>query len=152
MTPADSSISESEHSRSNVRWKAWLLLLVVFVLGAACGIGTGGLLLKRKLEAAMSNPYAAQGPIMKRMERVESRLARELDLNAEERAALGKEFGWAAEQFKTRRTEFLDDLQEFSNMTYSRIEEALPPEKRTEFREKAGRELVPWSPRPDTPD
>ncbi len=115
-------------------WKALLLLVVVFLLGSACGIGGSGLWMRDKMKAAISDPHNADGAFLRRIDQIETRLIRDLDLTAKERTAVTQELGQAGEQFKTKRVEFLDSLQTLSVETQSRIEQSLPPEKREAYR------------------
>ncbi|MEM1441789.1 MAG: hypothetical protein AAGF67_05570, partial [Verrucomicrobiota bacterium] len=103
-------------SRSS-RWRAWVLLVIVFALGSATGIGAGGLWLRSKVKATLADPYSVKGLPLQRMEKIESRLARELDLSEEERAQLQGVFEDAAGEYRELRKGFLDELREFSKIT-----------------------------------
>lgn len=128
--------SNQVYSRNRISfpWKALLLLAVMFLLGAGCGIGGSGLWMRAKMKAAISDPLNADGAYLRRIDRVETRLIRDLDLTAEEKRVVAQEFDQAAEQFKTNRVEYLNRLQAFSAEIKSRIEQSLPPEKRDAFR------------------
>lgn len=129
-----SNQASSSNRLSSPPWKALLLLAVVFLLGAGCGIGGSGLWIRAKMKAAISDPHNADGAFLRRIDRVEARLIRDLDLTTEEQRVVAQEFERAAEQFKTNRVEYLNSLQAFSTETKSRIEQSLPPEKREAFR------------------
>jgi len=111
-----------------------LLLVVMFLLGAACGVGGSGLWMRAKMKAAISDPYNADGAFLRRIERVETRLIRDLDLTTDERSAVTQELDRAAEQFKASRSDFMNRLKTVSAETRSRLEQSLPPEKREAYR------------------
>lgn len=140
----DSSVS----SRPS-RWKAWLLLLIVFALGSASGVGFGALWLRSKVKSVLTDPYSAESLPLQRMARIESRLARELDLSEEEQAKLRGVFENAAVEYKGLRSGFLDEMQAFSKATYDEIEGALPPEKRADFRKLSAEGVIPWGQKSD---
>lgn len=121
-------------NRLSSLWKALLLLVLVFLLGAACGFGGSGLWMRAKMKAAISDPTNADGAFLRRINQIEARLVRDLDLTTEERSVVAREFERAAEQFKENRSEFLNSLKTFSAETHSRIEQSLPPEKREAYR------------------
>lgn len=140
----DQSTPDQTLSAPPPRWKAWFLLVVVFALGSASSIGVGAIWLRSKVKTALKDPYSVEGLPLQRMARIESRLARELDLSDDQKARLREAFENAEQNYEGIRVRFLDELQGFSKTTYREIEKALPPEKRSDFRALAAKGAIPW--------
>jgi hypothetical protein len=145
MTTDDSSFSVPETDQPSTRWRALLLLLVVFLLGVACGVGGGGLWHRSRLQAAFANPRSVDGPAVRVLNRIESKLTRDLDLTPEKRSAVRQEIDEATRELASVRAETRENVQRISQTTIDRIEPHLPPEERPKFREKAREILAPWS-------
>ncbi len=145
MSSARSEITDPKSRKLTSRWKALLLLFVVFSLGAASGIGVGGLWLKKRAQAVLANSNSTDGPAIIIFDNMEEKLTRKLDLTPTERAALHEEFDQATQEIQNVRTETLESVRKISQQTLDRIEQRLPPEKRSPFREEARETLMPWS-------
>ncbi len=127
-----------------MRWQALVLLLVVFILGIATGVGSIGLWLKHTMHVALSAPDEMEGPAIALIERVESRLLRGQSLTPEEEAAIREEFDQATIEFKQLRQNAIQDVRALAQETFERIEDRLPPDKRPALRERADEALKPW--------
>lgn len=145
MSSTPAAITDPKSRKQSSRWKALLLLFIVFSLGAASGIGAGGLWLKKRAQAVLANPDSTDGPAIVIFDSMEKDLSRELDLTPGEQAAMGEEFDRAAEELRSLRASTLASVRKISQQALDRIEPRLTPEKRSPFREKARETLTPWS-------
>lgn len=145
MSAAAPDITDPKSRKLASRWKALLLLLVVFSLGVASGVGVGGLWLEKRAQAVLADPDSTNGPAIKIFDSMEAKLTRKLDLTPSERAAMHEEFEHATREIQDVRAETLESVRKISQQTIDRIEQRLPPEKRSEFREGARETLAPWS-------
>lgn len=126
------------------RWKAVLLLTLVFILGAGCGIGGGLLMLRRAVQRAIAHPNGDQAPIELVLGKIESRISSELDLTKTERAAVHAELRQTAAEFKALRNEVWSKAALNAQATLDRLAKHLPPEKAARLRSEAERRLKPW--------
>lgn len=126
------------------RWKAVLLLLLVFALGAGCGIGGGLLLLRRVVQRAIAHPDKAHAPVDRLVGKVESVMAAELNLTEAERSAVHGELLQTAADFKALRQEVWTKAGMNVEGSLERICKHLPAEKQALLRKKAAERLGPW--------
>ena len=138
-------------SASN-RWKALLLLVTVFVLGAGLGIGGTFYFVRSQVRYAMSHPLAERGRIDRVSARVESNLIRSLDLDEGERQAVHEELAASMKQGRRIRLRALVEVRLLVRDTVSRIENRLPVEKRAKFKWLAKERLGRWGFRSDGPE
>lgn len=126
------------------RWKAVLLLLFIFILGAACGIGGGLLVVRRVAQHAIAHPGGENAPIDRAAAHFESLIASDLDLTAAERDALHAELRTTTSDFKALRAEVWQRARMNVQHSLDRISGHLPPEKQKALRDHAARRLRPW--------
>ena len=131
-------------SPTSSRWKAVLLLVVIFILGAACGIGGGLLVLRRVVQHAIAHPAGQNAPVDRVIAHLESSIASDLNLMDAERAAIHPELVQTATEFKNLRAEVWRKAALQVQETLDRVSKHLPPEKQNRLREKAAQRLKPW--------
>jgi hypothetical protein len=137
-----SEISNVPKRRS--KWKALLLLLVVFFLGAAAGVGTCGAIIVAKLKADARNPGGASRPMQRFFDRTEKQLGKELELDPSERQAVHEELAVTSDRVRDIRLHLSKDVRTLARETVDRIASHLPPAKQSLLREKAAKRLGPW--------
>ncbi|MGC4016243.1 MAG: hypothetical protein QM755_17230 [Luteolibacter sp.] len=140
--PTDSLPPALPKKRS--KWKAVLLLLVVFLLGAVTGVFTCGAVILAKLRESARNPAAASRPMERFFDRTERQLDRELNLDAEEKQAVHEELETTSGRLREIRMGVSRDVRALAHDSVERIAARLPEEKRAAFREKASKRLGPW--------
>ncbi len=148
MNPPD---TPSLLSASN-RWKAVLLLVAVFVLGAGLGIGGTLYFVRSQVRSAMLHPLAERGRIDRLSARVESHLTRSLNLDAGEQQAVREELATSLKRARRIRLRALIEVRLLIRDTVSRIENRLPVEKRAKFKRQAEERLSRWGFRLDGPE
>ena len=121
-----------------------LLLLLVFSLGAGCGIGGGLLVLRRILQNAIAHPSESHAPVDRLMHKVESLMVSDLNLTNTERAAVHAELLQTAADFKALRLEVWQKAGASVAGSLDRICKHLPAEKQSLLRKKATERLGPW--------
>lgn len=126
------------------RWKAVLLLLLVFALGAGCGIGGGLLVLRRILQRAIAHSSESHAPVDRLMHKIESVMVAELSLTETERTAVHAELQQTAADFKALRQEVWQKAGTSVGGSLDRICKHLPAEKQALLRKKAAERLGPW--------
>lgn len=126
------------------RWKAVLLLLLVFILGAGCGIGGGLLVLRRFVQRAIAHPGESHAPVDRLIGKVESAMVAELSLTEAERSAVHAELLQTAAEFKLLRAEVWQKAGSSVAGSLDRICKRLPLEKQEILRKKAAERLGPW--------
>lgn len=126
------------------RWKAVILLAFIFVLGAACGVGGGLLVLRRVVQHAIAQPDARNAPVDRVIAHLESSIASELDLTSDERAAIHPELEKTAADFKALRAEVWQKAAQNVRDSLERVSRHLPPEKQARVRERTAQRLKPW--------
>ena len=126
------------------RWKAALLLVLIFCLGAACGVGGGLLVLRRIVRHALTHPTEQGAPIDRLMTHFEAELAEELDLTPAERAAIRADLQQAGAEFKTLRQEVWWRTGTNARQTLQRMASHLPADKAARLEAAARRRLEPW--------
>jgi len=131
-------------------WKALLILILVFILGAATGIGGGLLILRAQIRKAATATVSQQGPLDKLAARVEAHLGDRLHLSATERSALHEELGVTTRRAKELRLRLADDIRALAGDTIRRIGARLPAEKQAALRKEMDERLTPWGLKPDT--
>lgn len=131
-------------SNTSSRWKAVLLLLLVFALGAACGIGGGLLVLRRIVQHAIAHPDESHVPVDRVVGKIESQIVAELDLTNSERKAVHAELLQAATELKALRREVWQKAGASVSSSLDRICQHLPAEKQALLRKKAAERLEPW--------
>lgn len=138
-------------SNTSSRWKAVLLLLLVFVLGAGCGIGGGLLVLRRIVQHAIAHPDESHAPVDRLVGKIESMMVAELDLTDSERSAVHAELLQVATEFKALRREVWHKAGVSVAGSLDRICQHLPAEKQAILRKKAAERLGPWGLLSDKP-
>lgn len=131
-------------SPKNSRWKALLLLGLVFVLGAACGIGGGLLVLRRVVHRAIAEPQSEHTPVDLVIAALERDISSELDLDDAQRHQLHESLQVTAKDFKGLRLEIWQKAREKTRESLDRIASQLPPDKAAKLRERATSRLKPW--------
>lgn len=131
-------------SPTSSRWKAILFLLLVFALGAGCGIGGGLILLRRVVQHAIAHPNDEHAPVDRVVSRLEAQLVADLDLTDSERSAVHAELLHAAADFKTLRLEVWQKARLNVEGSLDRICHHLPESKQALVRKKAVEKLGTW--------
>ncbi len=131
-------------SNTSSRWKAALLLLVVFALGAGCGIGGGLLVLRRIVQHAIAHPNESHAPVDRVVGKIESLMVAELDLTESERSAVHAELLQTAADFKALRLEVWQKAGMSVADSLDRLCKHLPADKQATLRKKAADRLGPW--------
>lgn len=127
------------------RWRALLLLLVVFLTGAACGLGGGALVLRSMMQRALHGEASdGNAPVDWVISTLEREISDDLDLTESERAAVHQELLTTARDFRQMRVKMLMDTRDRVRETLARVEKHLPEEKRLLLHERASRRLRPW--------
>lgn len=116
------------------RWKAALAALFLFVAGIAVGVlGTVGIGL-RQIRLTFREPAVMQGRGERAIDRMHSRIVKELDLDTAQSAHVRAELERTAAELSTVRSENRQRIRRLLAGTALRIGADLPPEKRTELR------------------
>lgn len=126
------------------RWKAVLLLLLFFALGAGCGIGGGLLVLRRVVQHAMTHPNDDHAPVDRLVSKLESLMVAELELTESERSAVHAELLRTAADFKALRREVWQKAGMTVAGSLDRICQKLPQKKQEVLRQKVAERLGPW--------
>jgi len=126
------------------KWKAILLLLVMFMLGMVAGVGTCGVVVLAKLRESVRNPAAASRPMERFFDRTERQLDRELALDTAEKQAVHEELETTSGKLREIRLGVSRDVRALAHDSVERIAARLPEAKRAAFREKASKRLGPW--------
>lgn len=126
------------------RTRALLLLLLVFLLGAASGVGGGLLFLRSLAHRAWAGELGENSPVELVTNRLENQMSAELELTPEERQAVQKELALTVGQFRELRVKMRSDIRAIVEDTLTRVETQIPEEKRARLRERAGDRLRPW--------
>ncbi len=134
--------SPPKPSRSN--WKAVLLLLFVFILGAGCGLGGGLLLFRSWFRLAVTAPLSHHGPIDKLAAHIETNLSRSLKLSDDECRAVHEELAVSTRKAKELRLRVGDEVRELAADTIERVGRHLPADKQANWRRQATAKLEPW--------
>ena len=129
-------------------WKALLVLALVFLLGAATGIGGGLLFLRAQIRKAATAPVNNQGPFDKLSARIESQLGKNLQLDPQERNAVHEELALTTRRAKELRLHLAGDIRALAGDTIARIGSHLSAEKQTKLRQDADAWLAPWGLQP----
>lgn len=137
-------MNDSSTSPKNSRCKAVLLLMLVFVLGAGCGVGGGLLVLRRVVHRAIAEPQSEHTPVDRVIAALERDILSELDLDDAQRQQLHESLQITAEDFKGLRLEIWQKAREKARESLDRIASQLPPEKAAMLRERATSRLKPW--------
>lgn len=137
-------MNDSSSSPKSSRWKAVLLLGLVFVLGAGCGIGGGLLVLRRMVHRAITDPQSDRTPVDLVIAALERDVSSELDLDDAQRKQLHESLQVTAKDFKGLRIEIWQKAREKTRESLDRIASQLPPEKAAKLRERATSRLKPW--------
>lgn len=138
--------------RRSTRGRAVALLVAVFVLGAVSGLGGGALWLRRQIRTAIAAPAETEGAVERLMARLESNLASELSLTAEQRAAVREEFQTTEREFRQLRMQFATDGQRLARDAVTAIERRLPPDKHQALRDSARKRLEVWGIQLEAPE
>ena len=129
-------------------WKAVLLLVVVFFLGAATSIGGGLLFLRSQIRKAATAPSNNQGPLDRLSARIESHLGDHLKLSPSERGTLHEELAVTTRRAKELRLRLADDIRALADETITRIGSHLPADKQAKLRQEVDERLAPWGLQP----
>lgn len=132
-------------SGGSSRLRALALLMAVFVLGAASGIGGGLLVLRGVAQRVVTGRFAhSSAPVDWVISTLEREIGSELDLTDSERAAIHEELRASSIAFRRIRAGMMLQSRQEVRATLSRIEKHLPPEKQKQLQDRAGRRLRPW--------
>ncbi len=134
---------------SRSKWKAALLLIFVFLLGGACGLGGGMILLRSWIRLAITAPLSHQGPVDKLAARIESNIGRSFKLSTDELHAVHDELAVSTRKAKELRLRVGDDARALAEDTIVRIGSHLPADKQAAWRQQATARLAPWGLLPD---
>lgn len=126
------------------RWKAVLLLLLVFMLGAGCGVGGGLLVLRSVLRRAIATAPGEVAPADFVVDALDSKIGRELELDEPQRQAIHAELMLTAGQFKALREHVTHETRTYVEDALTRSARHLPAEKHAHLRELVSRRLQPW--------
>ncbi|MCW0219277.1 MAG: hypothetical protein OJI67_13205 [Prosthecobacter sp.] len=126
------------------RTRALLLLLLVFLLGAASGVGGGLLFLRSLAHRAWAGELGENSPVELVANGLEHQVSAELELTPEERQAVQKELALTVGQFRELRVKMRSDIRAIVEDTLTRVETKIPEGKRARLRERAGARLRPW--------
>lgn len=134
------------------KWKAILLLIVVFALGGIAGIGGTTLVIMKRVQANLKNPVVAENVGNRFLSRVNRNIDKELKLNPEQQVAVRQELDVTRERLGEIRVSVLRDLRGLAGDTLERISKRLPEEKRALLRERFRDRLRPWGVEPPEPE
>jgi len=137
-------MNDSSSSPKSSRWKAVALLVLVFVLGAGCGIGGGLLVLRRVVHRAIAEPQNGHTPVDFVVAALERDISADLDLDDAQRQQLHESLQTTAKDFKDLRMEIWQKARTKATESLERIASQLPPEKAAKLRERAKSRLQPW--------
>jgi hypothetical protein len=129
---------------SGSKWKAALLLVFVFMLGGACGLGGGMLLLRSWIWLAITAPLSHHGPIDKLAAQIESKIGRSFKLSADELRAVHDELAVSSRKAKELRLRVGDEARALVEDSIARIGSHLPADKQANWRQQATARLEPW--------
>lgn len=129
---------------SRSKWKAALLLVFVFILGGACGLGGGILLLRSWIRLAITAPLSQQGPLDKLAAQIEGKIGRSLKLSEDELRAVHDELAVSTRKAKELRLRTGDEVRALAEDTIARISSHLPSDKQAKWRQQAAARLEPW--------
>lgn len=121
-----------------------MLLLVVFFLGAGCGIGGSMLLLRFWIRLAVTSPVSNHGPLDKLASRIENHLKHSLKLSDDELRAVHEELALSTRKAKELRLRVGDEARGLAEDTIVRIGSHLPSDKQANWRKQATARLEPW--------
>jgi len=130
------------------KWKAVLLLLLVFGLGCFVGGGGVALMALHRAQASFRNPAIADSAGAKFLGRVNRNIDKELKLNPEQQQAVREELDVTRNKLRELRVGLVRDLRALAADTLERISNRLPEEKRSILREKYRERLRPWGVEP----
>ena len=115
-----------------------ILILIIFLLGAVCGmVGTGAFLRSRLAHMANEGPPAVRHVIMRT-------LTRKLDLTAEQQQDISAIISQAQEQLAIVRTAIQPQIETIMSNSASRIQQSLQPEQEAEFERLVQRSRQKW--------
>jgi hypothetical protein len=137
-------MNDSSSSPKSSRWKAVLLLVLVFVLGAGCGIGGGLFVLRRVVHRAIAEPQSDFTPVDFIVAALEHDISSELELDTSQRNQLHATLQLTARDMKVLRSEMWEKVSQKARESLERIASQLPPEKAAKLRERASSRLKPW--------
>jgi len=137
-------MNDSSSSPKSSRWKAVALLVLVFVLGAGCGIGGGLLVLRRVVHRAIAEPQNGHTPVDFVVAALERDISADLDLDDAQRQQLHESLQTTAKDFKDLRMEIWQKARSKATESLERIASQLPPDKAAKLRERAKSRLQPW--------
>ncbi len=123
------------------RWKAALAALFLFVAGIAVGVGGTVGYGVRHFRQTVRDPAAAGVRSERAMDRIHTRLVKELALDAAQSAMVQTELERTRAEIRAQRLENAQRTRRTLAAGFLRIGANLPPEKRAEFRKLAARRL-----------
>ena len=127
------------------RLRALLLLLIVFVLGAATGIGGSLLAMRHLAQRGLAGNLGPYDPLVRISAQWERDIAAELDFTPGERDRAHDELAVTVERLQELRSGMYADGRVIIADTIERVAADLPEEKRAAFRESIAKRLRPWS-------
>lgn len=110
-------------------WKAWVGLVLLFVVGFAAGFLVCGGIVKHRLDDLMTGDMRVMNTI------IMHKLERHLDLTEEQQVQVHRELQEGFAEFEVLRQEHFPKVKALINKTAMGIESRLDPEQQKEFRE-----------------
>lgn len=114
------------NENSAARWKTWLVLVVVFVLGTVTGVGISGVY-RSKANASFRESREREHKAM--FERIRN----DLNLNTEQSTEMQKVLDETAAEFRTLRSELRPRYEELRLKARARMRAILAAEQQQKF-------------------
>ncbi|HKY30317.1 MAG TPA: hypothetical protein VJM12_20465 [Pyrinomonadaceae bacterium] len=108
------------------RWKSWLVLVVIFVLGAVTGVGLGGVY-RSKTDASF------RGAHVRHREAMFEKMRSDLNLTEEQSKEMRKVLDETGNDFRALRNELRPRYEELRLKTRGRMRALLTPEQQGKF-------------------
>jgi hypothetical protein len=137
--------SRSANPASRRTFVAILVLALVFLLGAAVGVGGSFLYLRGQVRMAFSpEPGKSRLPADRLLDRAEERMIRELELTKEETSAVRQELDITRRELRELRVRFLFSMRGVLRDSVTRAGSRLPEAKRIKLEGITDRWLQSW--------
>lgn len=108
------------------RWKSWLILVVVFVLGAVTGVGLGGVYRSKTDPSFRGSPGRNRDAMFEKMRS-------DLNLTEEQSKEMRKVLDETGNDFRALRNELRPRYEELRLKTRGRMRALLTPEQQGKF-------------------
>jgi hypothetical protein len=126
------------------RWRAFLLLALVFGLGLVFGVGGSVLTLRRIAQRSLSGDGVAATRVDHMLKKIEKDISRELKLTDAEQQRLHDELVQASKDYKLVRADFLKQIKNIAAQAIERTAHQLPAEKSSALRTHVNKRLSRW--------